>query len=153
MPRDDNLVLTQLEAAGVPAKGRWQGCLQRDDRGHAIPNLANAALALREAPELADLLAFDEMARLTLVCRTIPGSRMAAVTVPRPITDADADAIQEWLQHHELARLGREVSIPPARAADDQAFGGLRLWYSLRMRRTSSMPSSVKASTPSSSRP
>ena len=52
-----------------------------------------------------------------------------------------------------VQRHGRPAGIPPVRTADDQAFGGLRLWYSLRMRRTSSIPSSVKASTPSSSMP
>ena len=57
-----------------------------------------------------------------------------------------------------LTRLEKQIAdkaagIPPVRTADDQAFGGLRFRYSMRMRRISSMPSSVKASTPSSSMP
>jgi hypothetical protein len=38
----------------------------------------------------------------------------------------------------KLERSG--LRIPPVRTADDQVFGGLRLWYSVRMRRTSSIP-------------
>jgi hypothetical protein len=35
----------------------WAECLQRDDRGQVIPNLANATLALRQAPALTGLVA------------------------------------------------------------------------------------------------
>ena len=88
----------------------WAEFLLLDDRGNELGNLANAAHALRQAPELAGILAYDEMMRHTLVTRSLPGSRMAAVTEPRPMQDTDVGAIQEWLQHHELKRLGKEVT-------------------------------------------
>ena len=86
----------------------WQQNLQRD-RGQTVPNLANAALALRQAPEFVGILAHDLMLRHTLVMRSLPGSRMAAVTDPRPLTDTDVAALQEWLQRHDLKRIGKDT--------------------------------------------
>ena len=88
----------------------WQKYLQTDDRGQVMANLANAALAIRQAPELVGLVAYDEMLRHTLVTRSLPGSRMAAVSKPRPLQDTDVAAIQEWLQRHKLRRLGKDVT-------------------------------------------
>jgi predicted P-loop ATPase len=87
----------------------WLKCLQRDEGGNAIPNLANAALALRQAPALVGLIAFDEMQRTTMVMRNLPDSRLAKVPNPRGIADADVSAIQEYLQRNELRRLGKET--------------------------------------------
>ena len=129
MLRDDVAVLNRLADAGVPPDGppAWLAGLLRDDRGQVLPNLANAALALREAPELAGLLAFDEMSRLALLRRTVPGSRMAPVDQPRPMTDADASALQEWLQAHGLPRLGRETTFQAAElVARENAFHPVR---------------------------
>jgi len=136
MPRDDARVLADLAAAGVPPDGQsaWQAALLRDDRNQVLPILANAALALREAPELAGLMRFDQMTRLRLVCRPVPGSRGEVVTDQRPMTDADTDAVQEWLQQNELRRLGKEVTHQAAEmVAREQGFhpvreflGGLR---------------------------
>jgi hypothetical protein len=100
-------------APGAPPSGgppAWQEQLLRDDRGQVLPILANAALALREAPELAGLVSFDQMARLKLLRRAVPDSRTEPVPAPRLMTDADIDALQEWLQRAELRRLGKEVT-------------------------------------------
>lgn len=88
----------------------WTADLAYDDKGNPISNLANAATALRRAPELAGLWSYDEMARHALVTRTPPGSRMSPVTTPRPATDADVAAVQEWIQGAAISRLGREVA-------------------------------------------
>ena len=88
----------------------WAEFFLLDDRGNELGNLANAAHALRQAPELAGILAYDEMMRHTLVTRSLPASRMAAVTEPRPLQDTDVGAIQEWLQHHELKRMGSDTT-------------------------------------------
>ncbi len=111
-------VLAQLahaapDAAGEAKAGKdadWQRYLQLDDRDQTIPNLANAALALREAPELVGIVAYDDMLRHALVTRSLPGSRMATVAVARPLQDTDIGAIQEWLQRHELRRIGKETT-------------------------------------------
>jgi len=72
--------------------------------------------------------------------------------LPESLQDSATGEALRMICELDLSEL-QTIGIPPVSAADDQAFGGLRLWYSLRMRRTSSIPSSVKASTPSSSRP
>jgi hypothetical protein len=53
----------------------WMQFLLRDDKGNALPNLANAALAMRQAPELSAIVAFDEMARAVILRRAVPKSR------------------------------------------------------------------------------
>jgi predicted P-loop ATPase len=85
----------------------WQKFLQLDDGGKYETNLANAMTALRSAPELVDIATYDLMQRHALVTRSLPGSRMAKVTDPRQLADADVSAIQEWLQRHDLRRMGK----------------------------------------------
>lgn len=92
------------------ASKSWQDYLQRDDRGAVIPNLANALTALRQAEELAGLVAYDDMLRHTMLQRAVPGSKTGKFAGLRPMEDADVAAIQEWLQRHELRRLGKEVA-------------------------------------------
>ncbi len=113
------------------ASDDWKQYLQTDDRGQVIPNLANAALAMRQAPPLRGLVAYDEMLRHTLLRRPAPGSRTAAFTDPRPIQDADVGALQEWLQRHELRRLGKEVAHQAADlVAREHAFHPVRNYLS-----------------------
>ena len=71
--------------------------------------MANALTALRRAPALAGLVAFDEMLRATMVMRDLTGSHLAEVTAPRRQTDNDVGAIQEWMQRHELRRMSEGV--------------------------------------------
>jgi predicted P-loop ATPase len=92
----------------APAKD-WARFLQTED-GQPLTNLANAALTLREAPELKGIVAYDEMLRLTLVMRSLPGSRMAAVAEPRPVQDTDVAAIQEWMQRHNMRRMSKDTT-------------------------------------------
>jgi predicted P-loop ATPase len=96
-------------AANTSAPADWQAALLRDDRRQVLPNIANAAHALRHAPELAGLLAFDEMAVLPLLRRPVPDSRATASTEPRPLKDADVTAAAEWMQSNGLPRIGRET--------------------------------------------
>ena len=87
----------------------WSQYLQRDDHGNAIPNLANAAHVLRRAPAMVGLFAYDEMLRHPMLQRAIPGGRAEPLPQPRPLHDADVGTVQEWLQRHELRRLGKDV--------------------------------------------
>lgn len=110
MPRDDaggaTATSTNPNLGSLP---NWDDFLQLDERKAPIANLANAAIALRHAPELVGIVAYDEMLRHTLIRHTVPGSRMAKVAAPRPIEDEDIAAIQEWLQRHKLRRLGKDI--------------------------------------------
>lgn len=88
----------------------WRKCLQTDDRGQVIPNLANAAMALRLAPTLARLVAYDEMQCHALLRRRMPDSTMPSIIHPQSVHDADVSALQEWLQRHGIPRLGRDIA-------------------------------------------
>lgn len=101
------------EAAATPQPAvatveDWRGWLQRDERGAALANLANAMTALRHAPELRDHLSFDEMAQAAVLTKPLPGA--APGELPRAVTDGDASRIQEWLQTRgDLRRIGRDT--------------------------------------------
>jgi predicted P-loop ATPase len=79
-----------------------------NERGEALPNLANAMVALRHAPGLTDLFAFDAMLRAPTVARAIVRDD-GTPRFPRPVTDADVSALQEKLQHLGLRRISAEV--------------------------------------------
>src|SRR5215212_1037888 len=87
---------------------RWLDACMTDAQSRPIPNLANAMIALRCDPALADVLRFDEMARAAMLMRPI-GSEHGAFK-PRPVTDADVAAIQEYLQLAGLDRLGKDTA-------------------------------------------
>ena len=102
----------RAEPSGQAPSGEpgWRQGMILDQRDAPMPILANASHALREAPELAGMVIYDEMLRHALVTRSLPDSRMAAVTEARPLADADVAAMQEWMQHNGLSKLGREVT-------------------------------------------
>jgi predicted P-loop ATPase len=107
---DAGFTIDGVAGATSESEPAWTKYLQLDNRGQVIPNLANAALALRQAPELTGVVAYDAMLRHTLLTRSVPSSRMAAVAEARPLQDTDVAAIQEWLQRHHLRRIGKEVT-------------------------------------------
>jgi predicted P-loop ATPase len=104
----------KAEAKPQPAESRaedapeWAQYLQRDERGGAIGNLANAMTALRSALELRDCFALDLMQRVPVLVKPLP--KGGAEELPRPVLDDDVSQVQEWLQRHELRRLGRDIA-------------------------------------------
>jgi predicted P-loop ATPase len=75
--------------------------------GKPIPNLANAALALRRDPAFQDLFAHDEMQCAAVLLRPIdePADRFK----PRAVTDVDVGLLQEKIQKIALVRLAKDV--------------------------------------------
>lgn len=92
-----------------PRHDSLQGA-QTDKEGEPRGNLFNALLPLREAPDLADLLAYDEMLRAPFLMGDIPGSQRARLEKPRPLEDADVTAFQEHLQSIGLPKLGKDTT-------------------------------------------
>jgi predicted P-loop ATPase len=97
----------RTEAAQEDAP-EWPQFLQRVDGGEALSNLANAMTALRSADELRNCFAYDEMARETILQKPVPKGSGAGL--PRSVTDMDIGQTQEWLQRHELRRLGKDTT-------------------------------------------
>src|SRR5450432_225804 len=69
----------------------WLANAIRDERGRPTPNLANTMIGLREAPEIADAFAFDEMLRAPLIVHGLPSIDDASDQgpFPRPVRDTD----------------------------------------------------------------
>ena len=94
----------------VPA---WLSGAVQDERGRPLPILANATLALRQAPELREAFGYDELAHQVIVERDLPlvegASARATVAPPRNFCDADTSQVQEWMQRAGLPKIGRET--------------------------------------------
>ena len=86
----------------------WAQNLQRDEKGYALNNLANAMISMRSAVELRDCFAMDQMQRVPMLVKALAGGY--ADDLPRPVRDNDVSLTQEWLQRHELHRLGKDVT-------------------------------------------
>jgi hypothetical protein len=96
------------EDAKPKASPPWARFLQRDDKGTALTNLANALTVLRGAEEVGRCFGLDQMARVTVLLKPLPGGTMD--DLPRPLRDGDVSQVQEWMQRHELRRLGRDTT-------------------------------------------
>jgi predicted P-loop ATPase len=107
----DKVPRQRRRATGGPS---WLLDCQHDDRGRVIPNLANALIALRGAPELSDAFAFDEMLQAPILLKELPvapkGESASIGPAPRPIRDTDVSQLQEWLQHLGMPRIGKDAT-------------------------------------------
>ena len=103
----------------------WRDLWQRSNNNAPIPNLANAVLTLVNAPELIGLLTWDEMACAAVINRVIPPA--TGIIDPHQVSDVDSDALQDWMQHAGLRRLGKEpVKQAIGLIAREQAFHPIR---------------------------
>jgi hypothetical protein len=97
------------EAGSEPDPAWLESCLTTA-KGEPRANLANALLGLRRAPELHDLLGYDEMQRSPMLLKALPGGGERQEVFPRPLRDADVAMIQEWLQLAGLVALSKDVA-------------------------------------------
>ena len=96
------------DKAGADA---WKAGWQTTDEGNPRSNLANALHALRHAPELVDVLSHDEMLRVDMLARPIPGAiEPVGDTGPRFVRDTDVTVLQEWLQRAGLTGLTKDAT-------------------------------------------
>ena len=89
----------------------WLSAAVEDDKGRVHANIANVLIALRAAPELVDVFAFDEMQQTAVQVRelpTAPSGELVSGPLPRPVRDVDLSQLQEWLQHRGLPKIGRD---------------------------------------------
>ena len=94
----------------------WMAHCQTDNDGKLRSNLANALMALREAPELQGLFSYDEMLRAPLLVKSVPGAGLPdpigakPCDLPRPVRDVDVTAVQEWLQRAGLSTVSKDTT-------------------------------------------
>jgi hypothetical protein len=94
----------------------WLAHCQCNSNGDLRSNLVNALVALREAPELQELFAYDEMLCAPLLTKSVPGASLpdpigaAPPDLPRPVRDVDVTAVQEWLQRAGLSAISKDTT-------------------------------------------
>lgn len=88
-------------------RAAWLEKCQNTESGSPLPNLRNACLALREDPAFHGLLTFDQMRRTPMLMRSVPSeiNDNDPADYPRPVTDNDENAIQEYIQRLSLRRM------------------------------------------------
>ena len=107
-------------AKALSETAHWQTRAMDQKTGMAS-NVANALLALREAPGLCDLVGFDQMLGVPILLH--PLFKNDPDFVQRPMIDADVVAIQEYLQQAGLKRIGRDTVFQAIeRRAHERAF-------------------------------
>ena len=97
-----------LNSATSAAGARWLEECQIDERARPICNFANVMLAMRRDPALRALVAFDQMLCAPILLHPLPTPGPEAFT-PRPVTDADVGAVQEYLQLSGLPKVGKDT--------------------------------------------
>ena len=105
----------------------WKEGWQVNDKGVPRSNLANALHALRNAPDLADMLVHDEMVRVDLLARPVPGTHAPNRPAGFPVRDVDVTALQEWMQRAGLCSLTKDATHQAVeRRASERAFHPVR---------------------------
>jgi predicted P-loop ATPase len=101
----------------------WHHQCIPDGQGQILPVLANAVTAIRGTPDMANAIAFDEMARVPMLVGPFGDGNV----FPRPITDADVVRVQQWMQTAGIRRIGKEAVHDAIRLhADDKAYHPVR---------------------------
>lgn len=109
VPLDKALRRTRGKTRAEPSPPWLDGAIS-DHRGQALPILGNIMLALRNAPEIKDSLAFDAMLCAAILTRVLPAGVGDRGPYPRPISDTDVSQLQEWLQHAGLPKIGKDMT-------------------------------------------
>ncbi|MDF3625774.1 virulence-associated E family protein [Brytella acorum] len=124
------------DATGIAKKAhranQWLNSLDTDTNSEPRGNLANAMIALREAPELRRLFAYDEMLNAPILCAPVPRTIVDYTeddSRGRPVRDVDVSAVQEWLQRNGLAKLSKDVAHQAVdQRAVERSFHPVRQW-------------------------
>jgi predicted P-loop ATPase len=80
-----------------PQPTGWRAKLVLNSDDFPLSNFYNAHIALDEAPEMEGVFGFDEMLRLVVLLKPIPGTK-AEDFKRRVLTDIDVNMVQRWLQ-------------------------------------------------------
>jgi predicted P-loop ATPase len=83
-----------------------KGCV-RDDGNRVVANVANVLYALRNAPEIVDVFAYDAMRCAAVIKKPLLGPTSEGL--PWEIRDNDVTRLQEWLQRQGLPKIGVEI--------------------------------------------
>jgi predicted P-loop ATPase len=87
------------------------------------PQLANALIALREAPEWHGVLAYDDFALTTMMMKPPPWLKHQDNSwTPQPWSDRDDALTANWLQHNDIGITVNVAATAAETVAKDNAF-------------------------------
>ena len=100
----------------------WRAALLLSRKNTPKPLLANALIALREAPEWQGVLAYDEFALVTMQLKPPPWLKHENNWAPQPWTDRDDALTADWLQHQDISVTVNVAAIAAETVAKDYSF-------------------------------
>jgi Virulence-associated protein E len=107
----------------------WLARCHVTDKGLVLTTLHNVMLAMRYEPAIRDCVAYDQMFCGPQLMRPIPSAKYKSGTLPRPVTDHDASALQEFLMRAGLRRVAIDtVHQAIGLRAQELAFHPVRDW-------------------------
>jgi len=83
----------------------WLAHCQYNKDGNLRSNLVNTLVALREAPALREMFAYDDMLRAPILMKSLSEEPFTT----RPVRDEDVTAVQEWLQRAGLTSVSKDT--------------------------------------------
>ena len=83
----------------------WLAHCQYNKDGNLRSNLVNTLVALREAPALREMFAYDDMLRAPILMKSLSEEAFTS----RPVRDEDVTAVQEWLQRAGLTSVSKDT--------------------------------------------
>jgi predicted P-loop ATPase len=100
----------------------WRAALLLSRKNTPKPLLANALIALREAPEWQGVLAYDEFALVTMQLKPPPWLKHENNWAPQQWTDRDDALTADWLQHQDISVTVNVAAIAAETVAKDYSF-------------------------------
>lgn len=109
MTRDLRTSKRKKGPAIAKPKPGWLKDVHRSSNGSPLPILANVMMALRADMAIIALFARDEMYCGDILMQPLPGGKPEVAFAPRPVSDDDISALQEWLQNVGLRRVSKDT--------------------------------------------
>ena len=107
-----------LRSHAPPSEPAWLRKLLRNDKGNALPILANALIALREAPVWQGAFAWNEFSSRATVMRHLPGPRHRGSRDPPRTGRSRYSRVTDWLQHQGI-RVSSGTTLEAIRTVAD----------------------------------
>jgi predicted P-loop ATPase len=104
----------------------WRARLLVSAKNAPKPILANALIALREAPEWQGVLGYDEFALVTMQLKPPPWRKHEDNWSPKHWTDRDDALTADWLQHQDIGVTVNVAATAAETVAKDHSFHPIR---------------------------
>jgi predicted P-loop ATPase len=106
----------------------WRAALLLSRKNTPKPLLANALIALREAPEWLGVLAYDEFAVVTMQMKPPQWLEHEDNWTPKQWTDRDDALTADWLQYQDIGVTVNVAAIAAETVAKDHSFHPIKTY-------------------------